>query len=163
MIGLVLIQVFAVGLRALPSVGDREPLSLVLPAVTLVWFLAPRVIRVTATSVDDAMRQRWIRTARAAGATSRDLLWRHVLPNSLLGTVALLGVQFAFLLSGSLVVESLFAWPGMGSLLVDSVRAVDFPVVEASVCVVAGLVFGANLLVDVLLPLLDPRLRSGPA
>lgn len=162
-VGLVLIQVFAVGMRALPSVGDRQPLSLVLPTVTLAWFLVPRVVRVTATAVDEAMRQPWVRTARAAGASSAGLLWRHVLPNSLLGTLALLGVQLAFLLSGSLVVESLFAWPGLGLLLVESVRAVDVPVVEASVFVVAALVFGAGLLVDLVLPVVDPRLRRRAA
>jgi peptide/nickel transport system permease protein len=158
-VGLLLIQLFAVTLRLLPSIGADRPASLVLPAVTLAWFLAPRVVRLTAGSVDAAMRQPWVRTARAMGATSRELLWRHVLPNSLLGTVALLGVQFAFLLSGSLVTESLFAWPGLGQLLVDSVRTVDFPVVEAAVFVIAILVFGANAIVDLLLPVLDPRLR----
>ncbi len=159
-VGLLLIQFFAVTLRLLPSIGAGGPASLVLPAVTLAWFLAPRVARVTAGSADAAMRQAWVRTARAMGATSRELLWRHVLPNSLLGTLALLGVQFAFLLSGSLVIESLFAWPGLGQLLVESVRTVDFPVVEAAVFVIAVLVFGANALVDVLLPAVDPRLRS---
>ncbi|HEY4028356.1 MAG TPA: ABC transporter permease [Candidatus Dormibacteraeota bacterium] len=162
-VGLLLIQVFAVSLRLLPSIGAGRPVSLVLPACTLAWFLAPRAARLTASSVDAAMRQAWVRTARAMGATSRELLWRHVLPNSLLATLALLGVQFAFLLSGSLVIESLFAWPGLGQLLVDSVRAVDFPVVEAAVFVIAVLVFGANALVDVLLPAIDPRLRSRSA
>lgn len=162
-VGLLLIQVFAVSLRLLPSVGAERPASLVLPACTLAWFLVPRAARLTATSVDGAMRQAWVRTARAMGATSRELLWRHVLPNSLLPTLALLGVQLAFLLSGALVIESLFAWPGLGQLLVDSVRTVDFPVVEASVFVVAVLVFGASAAVDVLLPAVDPRLRSRPA
>jgi peptide/nickel transport system permease protein len=158
--GLLLVQVFAVSLRLLPSVGAEQPVSLVLPVLTLAWFLAPRAARLTASSVDAAMRQPWVRTARATGATSRELLWRHVLPNSLVATVALLGVQFAFLLSGSLVVESLFAWPGLGQLLVDSVRAADFPVVEAAVFVIAIVVFAAGALVDLLLPAVDPRLRS---
>lgn len=162
-VGLALIQVFAVGLRLLPGVGDREPLSLLLPAVTLAWFLAPRAVRITAAAVDDSVGQPWVRTARAAGASSAELLWRHVLPNSLLRTLALLGVQFAILLSGSLVIESLFAWPGVGLLLVESVRAVDLPVVEAAVFVMAGLVFAANLLVDLALPALDPRLRRRAA
>jgi peptide/nickel transport system permease protein len=106
------------------------------------------------------MGESWVRTARAIGASSRELLWRHVLPNALLSTLALLGVQFAFLLSGSLVIESLYAWPGMGQLLIESVRAVDFPVVQAAVFVIAVLVFGVSAAVDLLLPALDPRLRS---
>jgi peptide/nickel transport system permease protein len=162
-VGLVLIQVLGVSLRLLPSVGGDRPFSLVLPALTLAWFLAPRTARLTASSVDGAMRQPWVRTARAMGATSRELLWRHVLPTSLLGTLALLGVQLSFLLSGSLVVESLFGWPGMGRLLVDSVRAADFPVVQAAVFVIAVLVFAANALVDMVLPAVDPRLRTGAA
>jgi peptide/nickel transport system permease protein len=159
-VGLVLIQLFAVTLRLLPSIGADQPASVVLPAVTLAWFLIPRVARLTASSVDAAMGESWVRTARAIGASSRVLLWRHVLPNALLATLALLGVQFAFLLSGSLVIESLYAWPGMGQLLIESVRAVDFPVVEAAVFVIAVLVFGVSAAVDLLLPALDPRLRS---
>jgi peptide/nickel transport system permease protein len=162
-VGLLLIQVFGVSLRLLPSVGADGPVSLVLPALTLAWFLAPRAARLTASSVDETMRQAWVRTARAMGATSRQLLWRHVLPTSALGTLALLGVQLSFLLSGALVVESLFAWPGMGQLLVDSARAVDLPVVQAAVFVIAVLVFAANALVDLALPLVDPRLRSREA
>jgi peptide/nickel transport system permease protein len=159
-VGLLLIQLFAVTLRLLPSIGADQPVSVLLPAVTLAWFLIPRVARLTASSVDAAMGESWVRTARAIGASSRELLWRHVLPNALLATLALLGVQFAFLLSGSLVIESLYAWPGMGQLLIESVRAVDFPVVEAAVFVIAVLVFGVSAAVDLLLPALDPRLRS---
>jgi peptide/nickel transport system permease protein len=159
-VGLLLIQLFAVTLRLLPSIGADRPASVVLPAVTLAWFLIPRVARLTASSVDAAMGESWVRTARAIGASSRELLWRHVLPNALLSTLALLGVQFAFLLSGSLVIESLYAWPGMGQLLIESVRAVDFPVVQAAVFVIAVLVFGVSAAVDLLLPALDPRLRS---
>ena len=159
-IGLILIQVFAVRLKWLPSIGNEGFASVILPSITLASFLLPRVIRLTAANVDDAMRQDFVRTARASGASSSVVLWRHVLPNALVGTIALVGVQFGFLLSGSLITETLFAWPGVGLQLIEAVRALDFPVVQATVAVVAVLVFSAQALVDVVLPIIDPRLRN---
>jgi peptide/nickel transport system permease protein len=159
-IGLILIQVFAVNLRWLPSIGNDGLKSLVLPSLTLASFLLPRAIRLTAANVDEAMRQDFVRTARASGARPGTVLWRHVLPNAVLGTLALIGVQFGFLLSGSLITETLFAWPGVGLQLIEAVRALDFPVVQATVAVVAVLVFAVQATVDILFPLVDPRLRS---
>lgn len=159
-IGLILIQIFAVELQWLPSIGNEGLKSLVLPSITLASFLLPRAIRLTAANVDDAMRQDFVRTARAAGATPATVLWRHVLPNAVIGTVALVGVQFGFLLSGSLITETLFAWPGVGLQLIEAVRALDFPVVQATVAVVAVLVFVVTTIVDLMFPLIDPRLRS---
>lgn len=159
-IGLILIQIFAVELRWLPSIGNDGFKSLVLPAITLASFLLPRAIRLTAANVDAAMKEDFVRTARAAGAKPSTVLWRHVLPNALIGTLALVGVQFGFLLSGSLITETLFAWPGVGLQLIEAVRALDFPVVQATVAVVAVLVFAVTTVVDLLFPLIDPRLRS---
>lgn len=159
-VGLILIQFFAVTWRLLPSIGIDGPRSLILPALTLASFLLPRVVRLTATNVDQAMRQDYVRTARATGAPPRSVLRRHVLPNAVIGTVALIGVQFGFLLSGSLITETLFAWPGIGLLLIEAVRGLDFPVVQASVAVIAVLVFLVSTITDLLFPLLDPRLRS---
>jgi peptide/nickel transport system permease protein len=159
-IGLILIQLFAVKWQLLPSIGNEGLKSLILPSITLASFMLPRVIRLTAANVDKAMREDYVRTARAAGFTPTAILWRHVLPNALLGTVALVGVQFGFLLSGSLITESLFAWPGLGQLLIESVTRLDFPVVQASVAVVAVLVFAVTTLTDLLFPLIDPRLKS---
>ncbi len=159
-IGLILIQIFAVELRLLPSIGRYGLASFILPAITLASFLLPRVIRLTAANVDDAMREDYVRTARASGATPTTVLFRHVMPNAVVGTIALVGVQFGFLLSGSLITETLFAWPGVGLQLIEAVRALDFPVVQATVAVVAVLVFAVQALVDILIPLADPRLRS---
>jgi peptide/nickel transport system permease protein len=159
-VGLILIQLLAVKWRLLPSIGLHGVSSLILPTVTLASFLLPRVIRLTATNVDEAMRQDYVRTARASGAPPGAVLWRHVLPNAVIGTVALVGVQFGFLLSGSLITESLFAWPGIGLVLIEAVRGLDFPVVQASVAVVAVLVFAINMITDLSFPLLDPRLRA---
>lgn len=159
-IGLILIQIFAVELGWLPSIGRDGLRSALLPAVTLASFLLPRTIRLTAANVEEAMSQQYVRTARAGGASSATVLWRHTMPNALLGTLALVGVQFGFLMGGSLVVETIFAWPGLGLLLVQGVRAVDFPVIQASVFVIAALVYSINAAVDVLFPLIDPRLKA---
>lgn len=159
-IGLILIQLFAVEFRLLPSIGRDGFVSMILPTITLASFLLPRVIRLTAANVDDAMREDYVRTARAAGASPSGVLFRHVMPNAMVGTIALVGVQFGFLLSGSLITETLFAWPGVGLQLIEAVRALDFPVVQATVAVVAVLVFAVQALVDILIPLADPRLRS---
>ena len=159
-LGLLLIQVFAVRLGWLPSIGDEETLSLLLPSLTLASFLLPRTIRLTAANVEDAMSQQYVRTARAGGASGGVVLWRHAIPNAILGSLALVGVQFGFLMGGSLIVETIFAWPGLGLLLVQAVRTVDFPVIQAAVFVIAMLVYLINAIVDILFPLIDPRLKA---
>lgn len=161
--GLVLIEVFAVRLRLLPSIGADGPTSWILPALTLAAFLAPQLTRVVAAGVGEAMREDYVRTARANGAGGLALLIRHVLPNALLGTVAVIGTQFAYLISGALLTEVIFGWPGLGRLLVDSVTRLDFPVVQASVFVVAVGVFGVNTVLDLAFRLIDPRVRATEA
>jgi peptide/nickel transport system permease protein len=161
-LALLLIQLFAVELAWLPSVGygAGDWRTWVLPTVSLATFSAPSLARVIAANVAEALREDYVRTARAYGAGPRTLLWRHALPNALLGAAALLGVQFAGLLSGSAVIETLYGWPGLGSLLLESVEALDFPVVQAEVFAIALLVFTVNLLTDALFRVLDPRLRA---
>lgn len=158
--GLILVQVFAVELGWFPSVGQTDWTSWILPSCTLAAFLVPKLVRVVSASVGEAMREDYIRTARANGASRFDLMRRHALPNALLATTALIGTQFAYLLSGALVTEVIFAWPGLGRLLVDSVTTLDFPVVQASVFVVALLVFLVNTLTDAVFRFVDPRLRK---
>jgi peptide/nickel transport system permease protein len=159
-VGLLLIQLFAVEFHLLPSIGNRGLSSWVLPTLTLAAFLVPKLVRVVAANVTEAMREDYIRTARASGATTREVVVRHALPNALLGATALIGTQFAFLMSGALVTEWIFAWPGFGLLLIQSVERLDFPVVQAAVFVIAGLVFAVNAGTDVLFRLIDPRLRD---
>jgi peptide/nickel transport system permease protein len=159
-VGLLLIQLFSVEFRLLPSMGNRGALSWVLPTLTLASFLVPKLVRVVAANVTEAMREDYIRTARANGATTFEVVLRHALPNALLGATALIGTQFAFLMSGAVVTEWIFAWPGFGLLLIQSVERLDFPIVQAAVFVIAGLVFAVNAGTDVVFRLIDPRLRS---
>lgn len=158
-IGLLLIQVFSVRYNLLPSIGNTQPWAWVLPSVTLAVFMIPRLTRVVSANVSESMSEDYVRTARANGAGEITVVTRHVLPNALLGATALIGGQFAFLLSGALITEVIFAWPGLGRLMIDSVRELDFPVVQAAVFVVGLLVFASNLVTDVMFQVLDPRLR----
>ncbi len=158
--GLLLIQLFVVELRWLTSIGNAGPSSWILPALTLASFLVPKMVRVVAANTAEAMAEDYIRTARATGASDGELLMNHALPNAVLGATALIGTQFAFLMSGSLITEVIFAWPGFGALLVSSVERLDFPVVQAAVFVIAVLVSLVNAATDVAFSLIDPRLRA---
>jgi len=156
---LILIQVFVIGLQWLPSLGFADPRTWILPSAALASFLAPKLIRVISANVSEAMREDYIRTARAIGASPRSVLWREALPNALLGATALVGTQFAFMLSGVVIIELLFYWPGLGLLLLKSSKTLDFPVLQAIAFVVAVLVFTVNGLVNLTFHRLDPRLR----
>lgn len=156
---LLLIELFAVKWGLLPSIGNSSPAAYVLPVASLALFLIPRLTRVLSSNVAEMMEEDYVRTARAAGASHRTVILRHVLPNALLGSAALVGTQLAILVSGALIIEVVFAWPGLGLLMINSVQQLDFPVVEAAVFVIAALVFLTNLATDGLLGVLDPRLR----
>lgn len=159
-IALLLIAVFAVELRWLPFVGNEGWRSWIMPTLTLASFLFPKLSRVIAANVSEALEEDYIRTARANGASEPEVLWRHALPNALLGATALVGSQLAFLLSGSVITETIFAWPGIGTLLIKSTQNADFNVVQAVACVIAVLVFVVNALADTAFRWLDPRLRA---
>lgn len=162
-VGLLLIQVFAVWLHVLPSVANGGFTSMILPALTLASFQVPKMVRVTAASVAEASRADYILTATANGASPGTVVLRHALPNALLTVTAMLGAQFAFLLSGTLITEYLFNWPGLGLLMVNSVQRLDFPVVQAAVFVTAVMVFVVNVVMDIVFELADPRLRRSGA
>jgi peptide/nickel transport system permease protein len=157
---LLLVQLFAIKLVWLPALGSSGPRSWILPAVSVAAFLAPKLIRMIQANVSTALTSAYVRTARAIGASDREILWRHAMPNALLGAAALLGSQFAFLLTGLVIIETIFAWPGIGWLLVQATTNVDFPVVQAITLVVAVSVFLINTLTDFVQRRLDPRLRD---
>lgn len=157
-LGLLLILVFGVNLRVLPTGGRDGISSLVLPAVTLAMFLMPLVLRVSRGALLDVVRQDYVRTARARGMTERRILIVHMLRNSLIPVVTIVGLQLGAALSGAIVVETVFAWPGMGQLLVNSVYTRDFPVVQGVVLFSCVAFILANLIVDVLYARIDPRI-----
>ncbi len=165
--GIMLVLIFAVGLRWLPSIGYVSPFEdlgkslrhLLLPAVTLGWSLAGTTTRLTRSSLLEELGRDYVRTARGKGLVERLVLWRHALRNALIPTVTMIGLQLAFLIGGAVVVEVVFAWPGIGLLVVDSIFARDYPVVQGVVLFIAVLVVIVNLAVDVIYTFLDPRIR----
>ena len=159
---LVFIQIFAVNMRILPSLGMSytDVRTWILPATSLSMFLIPSLSRVVMANVAEAMREDYIRTARASGAAPHTILFRHALPNAMLGAAALIGTQFAFLIGGAVITETIFAWPGIGWLLIESTLTLDFPVVQALAFVIALLVFTVNTVTDLSFQFIDPRLRS---
>jgi peptide/nickel transport system permease protein len=167
--GIMLVLIFAIGLGWLPSIGYVSPFEdlgaslrhLILPAITLGWSLAGATTRLTRSSVLEELERDYVRTARGKGVPEWRVLTYHALRNALIPTVTMIGLQLAFLVGGAVVVEVVFAWPGIGLLVVDSIFARDYPVVQGVILTIAILVVVVNLAVDVIYTLIDPRIRLG--
>ncbi|RKN41192.1 ABC transporter permease [Streptomyces hoynatensis] len=158
-VGIMLVLFFALGLRVLPSSGVGTPQHLVLPSVTLALPFIAIVARLTRTSVAENMREPYVETARSKGLTEPQVLLGHVLRNSLVPVTTVIGLHMGALLGGAVIVENVFAWPGLGSLVVDAVANRDYAVVQAVTLLIAGLVTLLNLAADLLATRLDPRIR----
>ena len=154
---LLMLLLFSVTLRWLPVVGADTPAHLVLPAVTLALPTAATVARLLRSSLLDVLRADYVRTAHAKGLPASRVLSRHVLRNSLLPVVTLLGMQLGNLLGGAFIVETIFAWPGLGRLAVQAVFDRDYPVVLGAVLVTALVYLVINFMVDILHGWLDPQ------
>lgn len=159
-LGLLLIIVFAVKLGWLPVSGYGGLDHLVMPAFVLGGFYAAQVARLTRTSLLEVLAQDYIRTGRAKGLRARVVLFKHALRNAALPILTVLGLSFGQMLGGAIIVESIFAWPGMGRLAVQAVLGRDFPVVQGVAIVGAAVFLAVNLAVDLLYGWVDPRLRS---
>lgn len=158
-LGLMLIVVFSVELRVLPTAGASSWKHLILPAVTLAANQMAVIARMTRSSMLEVVSLDYVRTARAKGLSERVVVLRHALRNALIPTLTVIGVQFGLLLGGSIIVETVFAWPGLGQLMIDSVRMRDYPLVQGVALVFAATFLMINLTVDVLYAYLDPRVR----
>ncbi|MDR5693989.1 MAG: ABC transporter permease [Armatimonadota bacterium] len=158
-LGIILIIIFAIHLRWFPAAGADQPSSLVLPSLTLAAFSVAFVARMTRSSMLEVLRQDYIRTAWAKGLSALVVLYRHALRNAMIPILTVIGLQFGELLGGAVLTESVFSWPGVGRLLVDSIFSRDYPVVQGIVLIFACLFALVNLLVDVLYGLIDPRIR----
>ncbi|HEY8785605.1 MAG TPA: ABC transporter permease [Candidatus Limnocylindria bacterium] len=159
LLGMVLILVFAVGLRWLPSSGGESWKSLILPAISVGAFSAAVLARLLRSSLLEVLSQEYIRTAYAKGLRGRTVVVRHALRNAALPFVTMLGLQVGFLLSGAVVAETIFAYPGMGRLAVEAISRKDVPVIQSFVTIAAIIVIVANLFVDLLYTRIDPRIR----
>lgn len=160
-LGLMLIILFAIKLHWLPAAGADGPLSIILPSLTLAFFSMAFIARITRSSMLEVLHQDYVRTARAKGVRQTAVVWRHALRNALAPVVTVIGLQFGELLGGAILTETVFAWPGVGRLLVDSIFSRDYPVVQGLVIVFALLFALVNLGVDLMYGVIDPRVKYG--
>lgn len=157
--GPVLILVFALGLGWFPVSGKESWLSLVLPAFTLGSALAAILSRMVRASMLEVLQEEYIRAARARGLTETRVLGRHALRNAALPIITVLGMQFGALLAGAVITETIFSWPGIGQLLIESIQKRDYPVVQACVLLISATYVIVNLVTDILYVVIDPRIR----
>ncbi len=163
-LGLMLIFFFSVQLGWFPTAGAEDGFrSLILPALSLGLLELVAITRLTRSGMIDVLDTDFIRTARAKGLSERVVIRRHALRNALLPVVTLLGLSLGRLIGGSVIVEIVFSWPGVGRLIIDSILREDFPMVQASIIVFAISITVANLLVDVSYRFIDPRIKAGEA
>ena len=158
-LGIMLILLLSVQLQWLPSSGRGGLEHLVLPAVTLGLFTTARITRLTRSGMLEVLNQDYIRTARAKGVSGPPVVWKHALKNAAIPIVTIVGIELGTLLGGSVITETIFAWPGVGRLSVQAIYNRDYPVVQASVFLLATTFVVVNLLVDVIYTYLDPRIR----
>jgi peptide/nickel transport system permease protein len=158
-LALVMIIVFAVQLRLLPTSGNDKPLSFLMPAIVLGLPTFGRVVRLTRAVVLETMSEDYIRTARSKGLPDRLVFYRHTLRNIMIPLVSIIGIQYGYMLGGSVIIESIFAWPGLGRMVSESVVNRDFALVQAIAFFTSLTIIMLNLLTDLAYVFIDPRIR----
>jgi peptide/nickel transport system permease protein len=158
-LGLVLVLIFGVLLHWLPTSGRGTPLHVLLPGITLGWFAVAGLMRLTRSSMLDVLGSEYVKLARIKGLPERTVVWKHALRNALIAPLTAAGAIFASLITGSIILETVFAWPGVGRLLVVAVSGRDYPVVQGVVIMVATVTLVVNFLVDIAYAYVDPRIR----
>ena len=158
-LGLMLIIIFSVYLRMLPAFGALEPKAIIMPSVTLGVGMAARLSRMTRSAMLEVLNQDYVRTAHSKGLLHKTVVMRHALRNALIPIVTVFGLQLGWLLGGSVVVESVFSWPGLGRLMIDSISVRDNTVVQAGLLFFALSFILINYVIDVLYIMLDPRIK----
>ncbi|NED98216.1 ABC transporter permease [Phytoactinopolyspora alkaliphila] len=158
-VGIVFILVFARGLQILPSYGQGTWQHLVLPSITLALPFLAILVRLTRSGLLEVIHEGYVQTARAKGLRERVVIFPHALRNALIPVVTVIGLQFGALLGGAVIVETVFAWPGVGRVLIESISHRDYGVVQAAILLIAAIFVFTNLVVDLLYGYLDPRVR----
>ncbi len=158
--GLLNILIFSVYLKWLPSSGFSTPMHWILPAVTIGTSGAAAIMRTTRSSMLETVRQDYIRTARAKGASEKTVIWKHALRNALIPVMTVIGLRFGGALGGSVISEQVFSIPGLGKLMIDSINNRNYPVIMGGVLLIAFAYGVINLIVDVLYAFIDPRIKS---
>jgi peptide/nickel transport system permease protein len=158
-VGLVLILVFSVHLEWLPSSGSGTPLHLIMPAFALGWYFAAAHMRLTRSSMLEVLGSEYIKLARLKGLPESLVIAKHAFKNALIPVLTLAGINLVIMINVAVVVETVFAWPGIGRLLYEGITFRDFPVVQAVVLMGGGMIVLVNLLIDILYAVIDPRIR----
>ena len=158
-VGLVLILFFTVYLGWLPSSGSGTPLHLIMPAVTLGWYFAASHMRLTRSSMLEVLGSEYVKLARLKGLPEPLVIGKHAFKNALIPVITLAGINLALMINATVIVEMIFAWPGIGRLLYEGISFRDFPVVQAVVVLAGSMIILVNLLVDILYAVIDPRIR----
>ena len=157
--GILMVLIFSVRLGVLPAMGRVSPASYIIPILTMSTFEVALYLRLLNTAFDETRRLDWVRTAMAKGVSRWRLVWRHILPNALLPLITVAGINLGVLVGGTVVLEMVFNWPGLGRLIIQGVTQRDYPIVQAGVVVTATVFILINLVVDMLYAVLDPRVR----
>jgi peptide/nickel transport system permease protein len=160
-LGIMLIILFAVRLKALPASGYGTWQHFLLPSFCLGAALAPITMRLVRSGVIEVMNMEFITTARAKGVAEGRVVVKHAFRNACIPVITVLGIQFGQLLGGAIITETVFAWPGVATLTVEAIRNQDFPVVQCAVILLALLIVSMNLIVDLIVGFIDPRIRAG--
>lgn len=158
-LGLMLVVVFSIVLNWLPAGGTGSWKHVILPSLTLAAFVVAFIARMTRSSMMEALSQDFTTTARSKGLKERVVIIKHALKNALIPIITVVGLQFGMLLGGAVLTETVFAWPGLGRLIVDSILARDYPVIQGAILVFGLLYILVNLVVDLLYAYVDPRIR----
>ncbi len=158
-VGLLMIIVFAVQLRWLPASGSGTVLHLVMPAMALGWYFAASMLRLTRSSMLEVLDSEFVKLARLKGVPERVVIVKHAFKNALIPVLTLAGINFVIMVNVAVIIETIFAWPGIGRLLFEGISLRDFPIVQGVVVMAGVMIIGINLLVDVLYAIIDPRIR----
>jgi peptide/nickel transport system permease protein len=158
-VGIVAIYIFSVYWHLLPTSGVGDATHYVLPVLTLAFFLMPGMMRLVRSSMLDVLGSEYVKLARIKGLPEQTVIWKHALRNALIAPLTAAGAIFASLITGAVILETVFAWPGVGRLMVTAVSGRDFPVVQGITLMVAVVVLVVNLLVDITYAYVDPRIR----
>jgi peptide/nickel transport system permease protein len=158
-VAIMAIFIVSVQWRLVPSFGYGKPINYVLPVLTMSFFLLPGMMRLVRSSMLDVLDSEYIKLARIKGLSERVVVWKHALRNALIAPLTTAGMIFAGLITGAVIIENVFGWPGVGRLSIEAVMGRDFPIVQGITMMVAVMVLGMNLLVDILYAWIDPQIR----
>ena len=158
-LAIVALQIFAGALGWLPAGGIGGPDHYILPILTMAFFMLPIQTRLVRSSMLEVLDSEYVKLARIKGLSENRVVWKHALRNAIIPVMTSAGITFATIITGAVIIEMVFAWPGIGRLIADSVMARDFPVTQSVVLLVAVVVLGVNLVVDIMYAVVDPRIR----